>query len=349
MDSRHRNTRILFRRPVFAAVGCAAAVVLTLGMSGTGVATTRQSSPQSVQPLSWALLSRMTPQQIAAVQNPLIALADPIQQAGVRMPGLYTSIALDTPDHAIDLYVTDVARAGALLTAAQRLDSRINLGAVRVMAAPYSMAQLTTAASRVMSASIAARLPFRVSSVMISPTGQGLQIRVPSQVPQAETRSAEPLAALAGQSVQQLAGVAVSFTQGAAPEPSTREDDVAPFIGGDYAFGWNSTSKSRPACTLGIPVENSSGEDGLIEAGHCFTPNNGVYTESFGAYIGNSSAIVNQQDAEVIWTGKYNGPAATPTKGRATPPTAASTGSRWSTRTTHTSTSMSARTASPPT
>jgi hypothetical protein len=46
----------------------------------------------------------------------------------------------------------------------------------------------------------------------------------------------------------------------------------------------DSTSKSRPVCTAGIPVENSSGKDGLIEAGHCFTPNNGVYTQNFGPY-----------------------------------------------------------------
>jgi hypothetical protein len=281
--------------------------VLTLGMSGPGLAVTPRSSPQAARPLSWALLSRMTPQQVAALQNPLVAVADPIQRAGARMPGLYTSIALDTPDHALDLYVTDVAQAGALLSAARRLDPGIDLSVVRVMAARYSMAQLTAAASRVMSAGIAGRLPFRVSSVTVPPTGQGLRIRVPGQVAQAETRSAEPLAALAGRSVRQLAGVAVSFTQGAAPEPASRENDSAPFIGGDYAFGWNSTSKSRPVCTAGIPVENSSGQDGLIEAGHCFTPNNGVYTQNFGHYIGNTSSILHQEDAEVIWTGKYLG------------------------------------------
>lgn len=276
-------------------------------MSGAGLAATRQASPQAVQPLSWALLSRMTPQQVAVLQNPLIAVAEPIQRAGAGMPGLYTSIALDTPDHALDLYLTDVAQAGALFAAARRLDPGIELSAVRVRAARYSMAQLTAAASRVMSAGIAGRLPFRVSSVTIPPTGQGLQIHVPGQVPQAETRSAEPLAALAGRSVRQLAGVAVSFTRGAAPEPASRENDSAPFIGGDYASGWNSTSKSRPVCTAGIPVENSSGQDGLIEAGHCFTPNNGVYTQNFGHYIGNTSSIARQQDAEVIWTGKYLG------------------------------------------
>jgi hypothetical protein len=231
----------------------------------------------------------------------------PIQRAGAGMPGLYTSVVLETPDHALDLYVTDVARAGALLAAARRLDPGIDLGAVRVRAARYSMAQLAAAASRVMSAGIAGRLPFRVSSVAMPPAGQGLQIRVPGQVPQAEARSAEPLAALGGRSVRQLAGVAVSFTRGAAPEPASRENDSPPFIGGDYAFGWNSVSKSRPVCTAGIPVENSSGEDGLIEAGHCFTPNNGVYTQNYGHYIGNTSGIAHREDAEVIWTGLYDG------------------------------------------
>lgn len=249
----------------------------------------------------------MTAQQVAALQNPLIAIVGPIQRAGARMPGLYTQVALDTPDHAVDLYVTDVAKARTLLAAARRLDPRIDLRAVRVVAARYSVAQLTAAASRVMSASIAGRLPFRVSSVAIPPTGQGVQIKVPGSVPQAETRSAQPVTALADRSVRQLAGVAVSFTQGAAPDPASREDDSAPFIGGDYASGWNSTSDSRPACTTGIAVENSAGEDGLIEAGHCFTPDNGVYTEDFGNYIGNTSSIVDNQDAEIIWTGQYLG------------------------------------------
>jgi hypothetical protein len=284
--------------------------VLTLGIlgtSGTGLAATRQSSPQAVRRLSWALLSRMTPLQVAALQNPLIAVADPIQQAGAGMPGLYTSVALDTPDHALDLYVTDVAQAGALLAAARRIDPGIDLSAVRVRGARYSMAQLTAAANRVMNAGIAGRLPFRVSSVGMPPTGQGLEIQVPGQVPQAERRAAERLAALGGRSVRQLAGVAVSFAQRAAPEPASRENDSPPFIGGDYASGWNSVSKSRPVCTAGIPVENSSGQDGLIEAGHCFTPNNGVYTQNFGHYIGNTSGIAHREDAEVIWTGKYLG------------------------------------------
>ena len=109
--------RFLLRRPVFAAVGCAAAVVLTLGtlgVPGTGLAATRQSSPRAARPLSWALLSRMTPLQVAALQNPLIAVADPIQRAGGGMPGLYTSIVLDTPDHALDLYVTDYNQGSIL-------------------------------------------------------------------------------------------------------------------------------------------------------------------------------------------------------------------------------------------
>lgn len=74
-------------------------------------------------------------------------------------------------------------------------------------------------------------------------------------------------------------GVALTFAHDVPVVPDGPENDSAPFIGGDQSYGWNSHDGNRQFCTTGIAVENSSGEDGLIEAGHCFTPHNGVYTD----------------------------------------------------------------------
>ena len=66
--------------------------------------------------LTWAQIYAMTPANLAAVQNPLVAVADPISRVGSStMRDIYTTTALDTPSHAVDLYVTNPSLAGALL------------------------------------------------------------------------------------------------------------------------------------------------------------------------------------------------------------------------------------------
>ncbi len=248
----------------------------------------------------------MTPAQVAALQDPLIAIAGPISRAGAKMPGLYSMLALDTPDHAVNVYLTDVAKAARLLRAAKAADPRLDLSRVRVFRAAYSLARLTGATHRLVTAAGAGRIPFKIFAITQLPGGRGLQLQVPDAVT-AQELSARPLAALHGESVRQLAGVTLTVAHGGRMVPASREDDVPPFIGGDYAFGWNKPEQDRPYCTLGIAVENSSGQDGLVEAGHCFTPNNGIYTMNYGRYIGNASGIADKYDAEIIWTGKYNG------------------------------------------
>jgi hypothetical protein len=262
------------------------------------------------------------PAQVAALQNPLIATADPISTAGTtEMTDLYSSIALDTPNQTIDVYVTDVARAGKLLQAAKEKDPSLDLGRVRVMKSAYSLAALTSAADSLVSASAAGRTPFRIYAAVQVGNGQALELRVPDPVA-ARDLASTPVAALAGKSVQQLAGVTLTFARGVQTVPFSRQNDSPPFIGGDLSYGWNSAEHYRPTCTTGIAVEDNSGtgHDGLVEAGHCFTPFNNVYTQNFGHLIGSAGSIVGSADAEIIWTGEYNGAGSNADEGESNQP-----------------------------
>jgi len=299
-------------------VAAACAVALVSAMLAAAPSQASSSPP----PLTWAQLNAMAPAQVAALQNPLIAAADPISKVGTtEMTSLYSSIALDTPNRAVDVYVTDTARAGQLLQAAKEKDPGLDLGRVRVMKSAYSLAALTSAADSLVSASAAGRTPFRIYAAVQVGNGQGLELRVPDPVA-ARDLASKPAAALGGKSVQQLGGVSLTFTRGVPTVPFSRQDDSAPFIGGDLSYGWNSADGYRPTCTTGIAVEDSSGSghDGLVEAGHCFTPNNGVYTQNFGHFIGAPGSIVGSADAEIIWTGDYNGAGSNADEGESNKP-----------------------------
>jgi hypothetical protein len=77
-------------------------------------------------------MNTMTPAQTAALQNPLMAAADPTSSVGsARMANLFTGVTLDTPDHAVDVYVTDPGKEGQLLRAAAKNDPRLSLSHVR--------------------------------------------------------------------------------------------------------------------------------------------------------------------------------------------------------------------------
>ena len=283
------------KKLISAVTACSA--VLALIMAATATSEASYTSPA----LTWARINVMAPGQLAALQNPLITVADRISVAGAMMPGLYSAIALDTPDNAVDVYVTDIGQSGRLLRMAKEGDPRLDLRNVRVLRSRYSLAALTAASDRLTSAHV----PFRIYAIVQAGQGQALELQVPD--PQTALQlSGKPLAALGGRSVRQLAGVTLTFVRGVQLAGATRENDVPPFIGGDFASGWNTQDRGRPYCTAGIPVENSSGQDGLIEAGHCFTPGSAVYAQD-GRYIGRASRIVDQYDAEIIWTGKYHG------------------------------------------
>ena len=99
--------------------------------------------------LTWAQIYALTPARVAPIQNPLVAVANPISRVGYStMRDVYTTTALDTPSHAVDVYVTNPSLAGSLLQAARRLDPRLDLSKVRVKKAAYSSAALTAAGHR---------------------------------------------------------------------------------------------------------------------------------------------------------------------------------------------------------
>src|SRR5579875_3677242 len=149
------------KKPAFAAVACSAALVMSMTAGGTSQAA---SSP-SPGP-TWAQIDTMAPDQVAALQNPLIAIANHISSVGsTKMVSLYTSVALDTPDHAVDVYVTDTAKAGQLLQAAKNSDPTLDLNLVRVMKSAYSLAELNAATDRLASASTAGHIPFRIYGI----------------------------------------------------------------------------------------------------------------------------------------------------------------------------------------
>lgn len=285
------------------AIACAACLVSGIAAAGSASAQPGRSAPR----LTWARLSTLPPGQVAALQNPLVAVANDIAKTGItQLAGLYTATALETPDHAVRLYVTNTKRAAWVLRAAKESDPALNLTGVEIVRSAYSAAALDKAASRLVSASVAGRTPFTIFSAVQSGTGQALQLRV-AHPAAARLLAGQSVRALGGQSVRQFAGVALTFARGVKVAPFSRENDSAPFIGGDYAFGWNSNQQDRPVCSLGIAVENSSGQDGLMEAGHCFSPGNEVYTENYGHRIGQPGLINHTYDAEIVWTSDKNG------------------------------------------
>lgn len=74
---------------------------------------------------------------------------------------------------------------------------------------------------------------------------------------QARKLSEVPLASLGGRSVAQLAGVKLTFQQ-TRPVPMTRENDIAPFIGGDYRSGSLASSRHRRCADSALCVTNST-------------------------------------------------------------------------------------------
>jgi hypothetical protein len=282
----------------------ASAAILAVGTAASGTA---QAASRPQARLTWARMTTMTPGQVAALQNPLLAVAGPLASVGAaKMASVFSSVSLDTPGHTVRVYLTDTHQAGRLLEAAAKADPGLDLSRVRVLKARYSAAALTRAAGRLIRASIAGRTPFPIYAANQVDNGRDLQLQVAAPASDA-ARAGLRAARLGGESVRKFAGVDLTFAAGRAMVPASRENDSPPFIGGDWLYGWNSYDKSRQNCTAGIPVENSAGQDGLITAGHCFTPNNGVYTENFGHYVGNTSGVSDDNDAEIVWTGKYLG------------------------------------------
>ena len=282
--------------------GLAAAMVTALG---TGASASPTAPQAAATRLTWAKIFAMSSTQVAALQNPLIAAVAPVHAVGsTMMRSIYWGTALDTPDHIVDLYVTDPGKAAAMIAVAKRQDHGLNTSLFHVMRTAYSFGTLEAAGNRVMAASIAKRLPFPVYLVGQLDRGASLRLQVPD-VARARAMSYVPLASLGGRSVAQLAGVQLTFQQGMQVIAANREDDTAPFIGGDFLKGTGSDSNTH--CSGGISIENSAGRDFLITANHCYHSGNVVTNNNGTAQVGIPYRYNNYDDAELIDTGKYNG------------------------------------------
>jgi hypothetical protein len=134
---------------LLAALACCSAVVLAAGAASAAPSAQSMSGPASHH-LTWAALRAMPPAQLAALQNPLIAAGTPVSVLGhtARWSELFSVLSLDTPDHVVDLCVTDPARTGLLLAAAKKADPSLNPRLIRVLRARYSLEQLNNASSR---------------------------------------------------------------------------------------------------------------------------------------------------------------------------------------------------------
>jgi hypothetical protein len=287
-----------FHRKFALTVACSATVIIAaLGATaGASQAARQAGSPR----LTWAKILAMTPAQVAALQNPLIAAGTPLVAMGNTMRSIYFGIALDTPGHAVDLYVTDPDKAAGLIAAAKRRAPGLDVGLIRVKRSAYSAAALTAATNRLIAASDAKRLPFPVYSMGQVDLGASLRLRVPDAA-RAKRLSQIALASLGGRSVAQLAGVRLTFLQSKPGAPMSRENDTAPFIGGDWLTNYAAT------CTAGISIENSSNRDFLITANHCFPSGSTVFTQNGTTAVGIPYRYNENFDAELIDTGKYNG------------------------------------------
>lgn len=295
------------RRKLWIAGTCAVTAAVTVLGAGAGVsgATGRQS--HAGQPhLTWAQFYGMSPAGAAAVQNPLLNAAAPAEALGATsMAGIYWGAALDIPDHLVDIIVTDPARAGRLLDAARRLNPGLNLNLIRLRRTTYSLRTLTDAADRLLDASRAKLLPFPLYSVSQLDEGASITLQVPDAA-KARLLSQVRLPSLGGRSVAQYAGVRLTFATGHRQTPLSRENDTAPFIAGDFMAGFNDQGNAN-SCTAGIPAEDSSGEDYLITAGHCFGEYSYVYTMNRSTYIGYVGKWNDNVDAELVDTGLAGG------------------------------------------
>lgn len=290
-------------RTVFV-VSLATVLAGTLVVLGTGAsrAVPRPSAPH----LTWAAFYAMSPRQQGVLEDPLLNAVTPIQTAGIKaMPGIYWGTALDIPDHAVDVYVTDPGQASHLIAAARKLAPALNTGLIRVRRTAYSAVTLTAAGERLMTAAMQGRLPFPMYGAAQVDLGASLQLQVPD-VAVARKLSEIPLSSLDGRSIATFAGVRLTFAHVSRPVPLTRENDVIPFIGGDYESGF-SVLKGPGWCTAGIAVENSTGKDYLITANHCFTDGYPVTNMNGSHKIGVPTSYSVAADAELIDTGYANG------------------------------------------
>jgi hypothetical protein len=158
--------------------------------------------------LTWAKVWALPQPELSRLQDSLIVLANEITPvAEERFAAVYAGIALDTPRHLVNLYLTRPGEAGPLLAAARRAHPGLDARLVHVIGARFTQRALLRGMARIMAAARRGVLPFTVYAVSELPGGAWLTVDVPD--PAAAARlSALPLRRLRGRSVASLAGSA---------------------------------------------------------------------------------------------------------------------------------------------
>ena len=114
---------------------------------------------------------------------------------------------------------------------------------------------------------------------------------------------------------------AVNISEVEAPVPFDRQNDTAPFNGGDFI------SDNVGDCTSGFPVHNGTPDYYMITAAHCFNLGSTVYNKSVTIPLGSGPAMGNVSnrdttsgglDAELIYLSHTSGSSLIWTGGTAT-------------------------------
>lgn len=145
----------------------------------------------------------------------------------------------------------------------QRLqDYEYNGYKVQITATKLNQKDAIDAADKILAMSARGELP-QVSSITARSSGDGLSVRVPAEA----LKTAEPT--LLAKTFEQAVGLPVTVSPGEAPQPTSRQDDSDPWLGGAM-YQWPTYPTDYEFCSTGFAVlDGTAGR--LLSARHCDT------------------------------------------------------------------------------
>lgn len=224
-----------------ASAGVAVAVAATLPSQADAAA----AAPPA---LSDQQIAAMDPATQATYLGPLRAVADALGSYG-RGAGsaLFTNVALDPNNRAVDLYLTDPTQAAAFEESAVAGRADVDLTLIRLHKSTYTRTTLESAART----TLATPHAYAVYSASPNTDGSGITVEVGA----ASSGSGTPAraAATATATDPSVGDVAAAYTPGSPHASKTWNDakwhDSSPFIGGDVI-----TPDGHRYCTAGLPA-----------------------------------------------------------------------------------------------
>lgn len=198
----------------------------------------------------------------------------------------FTSVVVDTPNRALDVYWKGQVPT-QLAVVATAMPTGFSFSTHQ---AAFSRSELLVAAAKISAAGSSVLEGDTTLEVSPEPDGSGLIVST-------DLSRLELVSKL--ESVAQNVEVKVSYADNSVNLTSSRNADAAPFSGGAYLkMGSN-------YCTSGFPVMKS-GTDYILTAGHCFENMTGTVAvktysgSSFGSIAISSSTIVPGKDIALI-------------------------------------------------